>query len=170
MNPSNKILVKIIHDHQDEMIANTCNRLQKISSSHYEVIDYERHVERELKALDALLKSIETKNCLHFNQYIEDIGTIRFKEGYRLNEVQGALRIFEEELWLLVKKYLAVEQPLIEMLSLCNWIIGEAKDHLAQVYLNKSLETGTQVEVLQEKFFKYITEKKEKENGWTKQE
>jgi hypothetical protein len=162
MNPINNELVKTISEHQDEMIANVCNRLQKITKSHYEVIDYERHVERELEALNALVNSIETQDPVYFNKYIKDIGIIRSAEGYRLSEVQQALRIFEEELWRLLRKYLAAGEPLIKMLCVCNWIFGEAKDELARVYINRLLETELQVEGMQEKFFRYITEKKEK--------
>jgi hypothetical protein len=169
MNPINEILANTLRSHQDELIANTCNRLQKISKSHYEDIDYERHVEREQISLDAFIKSIETNDPIPFSTYLQDIGNIRSSEGYRLSEVQDAVRIFEEELWLLLRKYLNAAEPLVEMLALCNRIIGAAKDHLAQAYLSKFLDTGDQVETLQKKFFKYIRENKEKKKAWKKQ-
>jgi hypothetical protein len=168
MNPINRILVQTIREHRDEMIANICNRLQKLAGSHYEVIDFDRLQEREETALSALVKSIETKDLLPLTRYIEETGTIRSSEGYPLSEVQNALRIFEEELWQMLIKYQPAEKPLIDMLALCNWIVGQAKDHLAQIYLKISLDKQAQLDALRDKFHNYILEKKE--NGWLKKD
>jgi hypothetical protein len=168
MNPINRILVQTIREHRDEMIAKVCNRLQKLAASHYEVIDFDRLAEREETALNALVKSIETEDILPLTRYIEETGAIRSSEGYHLSEVQHALRIFEEELWHMLIKHHPAEKPLIEMLALCNWIIGQAKDHLAQIYLKISLDKQAQLDALRDKFHNYILEKKE--NGWLKKD
>ena len=58
MSHSKREFVNIIKERREELIDNVCNRLQKLLHSHYELIDYERHQEREQEFLDIILKSL----------------------------------------------------------------------------------------------------------------
>ncbi|MBN1999661.1 hypothetical protein JW935_19055, partial [candidate division KSB1 bacterium] len=131
----NQDLIQTIKDHKDELINNICNRLQNLTASHYETIDFESHEEREKAVLHSLLESLKASNTKVFIQYLQRIASIRSAEGYTLAEVQKAVRIFEEELWAILIKYQPVNERLVNMLVICNEFFGEAKDNLAQVYM-----------------------------------
>lgn len=69
-----------------------------------------------------------------FVTYVEDLATERHDEGFRLSDVQAALRIFEEQIWRLVVAYAPASEQ-VEALAWTTGIIGAAKDRLAQIYL-----------------------------------
>ncbi len=158
---SNKDLVQTINNHSEELINNICNRLQNLTASHYETIDFESHEEREKAALNSFLASLEASKTKIFIQYLQKIASIRSAEGYTLAEVQKAVRIFEEELWDILIKYQPVNKSLVDMLVTCNAFFGEAKDNLAQVFMAQTQEKQKELDDLRERFYSYRHDKKD---------
>ncbi len=156
-----KNLIVTISQHKAELIKNVCNRLQKLERSHYEVIDFERHQEREEAMLNALLKGMEEADYFTFLDYMEKIAGMRSNEGYSLDELQNATTVFEEELWHILTKFVPIEPSLVDMLAICNRIFGKAKDHLARTYLKEAVETRKELDDLRKRFFVYQQEKKD---------
>ena len=102
MPPNKENLIAAIEHHKEEVIDTVCKRLQKLSSSHYEMIDYERHSEREENFLNALLQGLRDETPESFLTFVERLSEQRSDEGYTLEEmfacVVGA-RLGLSEVW-----------------------------------------------------------------------
>jgi hypothetical protein len=157
----NKSLIETVQAHRNELLLHICNRLQNLSNSHYEMIDFEVHKKRENDILEALLTSFSEENESIFVEHIERIAIARSEEDYSLNEVQDAMRIFEEELLLLLIEHQPVQKQLIDMLLSCHHLFGKARDDLALVYYDKCMERQKQLDDLRERFYSYRHESKD---------
>jgi len=149
------LLMETIQAHHDRLLSSVCGRLENLSQSRYEVIPFERHLEREEAMLTALLQALAGTDPSAFTGFIERIAGQRSREGYSLDEVQQALNIFEEELWAILIDTQAVTPELVAMLSLCNRLFGRAKDHLAQIFLHRTQNMQSELDDLREKFYHY---------------
>jgi len=163
MPDSNKKFIQAVLPHRDELIDRVCNRLQKLSRSHYEFIDYERHHEREEEFLDIILTALQENDYHLLLNYIEQLANKRSNEGYSLEEVQQAISIFEEELWNILTTYQPVREDLVEILHACNQLFGLVKDHMAKIYLEKTIKMQKKLDDLKEKFYTYRRDRKTKE-------
>ncbi|HPG39549.1 MAG TPA: hypothetical protein PLP19_00175 [bacterium] len=155
MTVANNKLYEVIEKHKDELITEICNRLQKLSSSHYEMIDFERHQEREEEFLDIIIKVIHENNERPLKIYMENLARQRSNEGYSLEEVQNAIRIFEEEFWDILVTHYPVSKELVELLTDCNMVFGLARDYFAQYYMDKTIAMQNELNSLKERFYKY---------------
>jgi hypothetical protein len=81
-----------------------------------------------------------------FDDYLCEILGKRIAEGYSLEELQRALRIFEELLWRLCAQERRDRDQLVRDLAVVTTIIGAAKDHLARVYLERAQERIRQMQ------------------------
>jgi hypothetical protein len=158
------LLMDTIQAHRDRLLSEVCGRLEKLSQSRYEVIPFERHLEREEALLTALLQGLAGPDPSAFTGFIERIAGQRSREGYSLDEVQQALNIFEEELWSILIETQPVTPELVAMLSLGNRLFGRAKDHLAQIYLHRTQNMQSELDDLREKFYDY-SHKSDKPSG-----
>ncbi len=161
MPVSNNKLLEVIKKHKDELITKICNRLQKLSLSHYEMIDFERHQEREEEFLDILIKVICEDNNLPLKKYTEELAQKRSNEGYSLEEVQNAIRIFEEEFWNILVHHYPVSNELVELLTYCNRAFGVARDHFAKYYISRTIDMQNELNSLKERFYIYKKDRKD---------
>ncbi len=161
MTQNMKELIRTLEHNKDDLIESICNQLQKLNQSHYEMIDFESHHDREEAFLNAFLDSIQSNSPKHFYEYMEKLAQQRSDQGYSLREVQEAVNIVEQSIW----DHLVSEKPahfdLIEMLKITVYFFGQAKDHLAQVYLQRAQEAQADLQGLKQKFFVYKKEKQE---------
>lgn len=148
-------LMTAIETHRDELIEATCRRLQKLPGSHYEMIDYERHLEREETFLDALLQGLREEPPEAFLTFVAQLSAQRAEEGYSLPEFQEAFNVVEDALWDMLLTHFAPDAALVGMLSLVNALFRTAKDHLAQVFLQEALAAKRELEEVRKKFRAY---------------
>jgi transcriptional regulator with XRE-family HTH domain len=148
-------LITAIERHKEELIATNCRRLQQLRDSHYEIIDYECHLEREENFLNALLDGLRAETPESFLNFVDHLSEIRSEEGYSLEEFQEAFNIVEDSLWeTLVARY-PCDESLVKMLSLVSRIFRMSKDNLARVYLNEAFSAERELEHLRKKFRVY---------------
>lgn len=155
-------LITAIERHKEELIATNCRRLQQLHDSHYEIIDYESHLEREENFLNAFLDGLRAGTPEPFLTFVDRLSETRSEEGYSLEEFQEAFNIVEDSLWeTLVARY-PCNESLVKMLSLVSKIFRMSKDHLARVYLNKALLAERELEELRKKFrvYRKVTQQK----------
>jgi hypothetical protein len=151
-----EFLINAIEDHKEELITRTCNRLQTFSPSHYEVISFEQHQEREERFLNVILGRLrEEDESESLSHYIEFLVEQRSNEGYSLVEIEQAFDIVEDTLWEVLVKYWPLEQSLIEALSLIRKFFHETKNSFAQLFLRDALTTQKQVSKIHQKFAEY---------------
>lgn len=148
-------LIRAIKQHKDELVETTANRLQKLGSSHYEIIDYERHLEREEAFLNALLDGLQEDPPDSFIAFVEALSEQRSEEGYKLEEFQDAFNIVEETLCDTLKKHFTPDASLVGMLTVGRKFLRLAKDHVARVYLQEALSAERELENLRKKFRVY---------------
>lgn len=155
MTPGRELLIKIIQQYRDELITTICRRLQQLRDSHYEVIDYECHVEREAEFLNALLKGLRKPAGTDFLTFVERLSITRSNEGYSLEEFQEAFNIVEESLWAMLSHDYGQDEAFIEMWSIAANLFRRAKDRVARTYLDKAQSTERELEHLRKKFRVY---------------
>lgn len=155
MQATKKELIKAIEQHHDELIETACNRLQKLYGSHYEMIDYECHVEREEMFLNALLDGLRSQTPDSFLVFVDELSEIRSEEGYSLEEFQEAFNVVEDNLWDMLRTEYSGDDALVAMLLLISHVFRQAKDHLSRVYMNKALAAERELEHLRKKFRVY---------------
>lgn len=161
MQKSNEKLLETLQHHREELIDRVCNRLQKLSRSRYEVIDYERHREREEEFFDIVVESFQENNTQRLLNHMSDLAVVRANEGYQMEEVQKAIDIFEEELWNVLTTYQPKDAVLVEQLVLCNRIFCEAKNYFSRQYMKKVLQMQQSLSNLKEKFYVYRSDRRE---------
>jgi hypothetical protein len=88
------------------------------------------------RLVDELIASIDG-DADRFIDYIRKITYERVHEGYHLNEFQHALSVLEREAWELCATRIETRRDLLAGLGSITWIIGQAKDQLAQIYLTE---------------------------------
>ncbi len=154
-------LINIIQSHKDELVESICVKLEQLSASHYEVIHYEHHLEREEAFIDAFVKSINEKEPLHFVQHMQMIAKQRSKEGYEIEEVYQAVDIVEETLWNLFVTELPLEKFLLTVLTMLRKNFNLARIELGKIYLNQAQQKQKELDDLREKFYIYRTGKKD---------
>ncbi len=155
MTPDRELLISIIQQYRDELIATVCRRLQHLHDSHYEVIDYESHVEREERFLNALLDGLQKPAGSDFVNFVERLSETRSDEGYTLEEFQEAFNIVEDSLWKMLVREYGHNDAFIEMWSITANLFRRAKDRVAQTYLDKAQLAERELEHLRKKFRVY---------------
>ena len=155
MTAGRELLIKIIQQYHDELITTICRQLQQLHDSHYEVIDYECHVEREEQFLNALLDGLRQPTEGDFLNFVQRLSERRSDEGYSLEEFQDAFNVVEDSMWnILVREY-GHNQAFIEMWSIIAHEFRRAKDQLAQTFLDKAHSAERELEHLRKKFRVY---------------
>jgi hypothetical protein len=154
-------LINAIELHKEDVINTVCKRLQKLSSSHYEMIDYERHLEREENFLNALLQGLRDETPESFLTFVEHLSEQRSDEGYSLEEFQDAFNVVEDTLWDMLVTHFPHDASLIGMLALVSNLFRASKDRLARVFLQEALSAQRELENLRKKFrvYRKITRK-----------
>jgi len=154
-------LISAIEHHKEDVIDTVCKRLQKLSSSHYEIIDYERHLEREENFLNALLQGLRDETPESFLTFVEHLSEQRSDEGYSLEEFQDAFNVVEDTLWDMLVTHFPHDASLIGMLAVVGNLFRASKDRLARVFLQEALSAQRELENLQKKFrvYRKITRK-----------
>jgi hypothetical protein len=148
-------LIAIIEAHHEELVDLICQRLQKLPGSHYEMIDYERHLEREEAFLDGLLQGLREESPMTFGHFIDQLSEQRSEEGYSLAEVQMALNTVEDAWWDLLRANLPPDASLVNILVITRRFFRSAKDHLAQAFLRKALLDQKELAEVRKKFRAY---------------
>lgn len=161
MLKAKKNLAQLIEEHFDEIVNHICNRLQKISPSHYEVIDFERHQEREEDFLNLIITTLKKNNNRAILDYITELANTRHNEGYSLHEVQQAINIIEEELWQSIIKSKWEKASIIQMLFECHRLLVLIRNQFAQAYLDKQIEFQKRMNELKERFYIYRHDRKD---------
>ena len=155
MRTDKENLISAIEHHKEEVIDTVCRRLQKLSSSHYEMIDYERHVEREENFLNAFLQGLRDESPESFLTFVEHLSEQRSEEGYTLEEFEDAFNVVEDTLWDMLVTHFPHDASLIGMLALISKLFRASKDRLARVFLQEALSAQRELENLRKKFRVY---------------
>ncbi len=146
-------LIAAIARHKEDVIDTVCKRLQKLPSSHYEMIDYERHLEREESFLNALLQGFRDEES--FLTFVERLSEHRFDEGYSLDEFQDAFNVVEDTVWDMLETNFPHDESLVGMLAIVSKLFRASKDRLARVFLQEAFSAQRELEHLQKKFRAY---------------
>ncbi len=155
MNTVTEKLKQFIDDHRDVLVETTCNRLQKLYRSHYEVIEFDRHQEREIAFLAALVSALGENDPERFYNHMEHIAAERAQEGYGLDEVQDAVDTVQDTLWTLLINTSSLSDSRVEMLTLLNRMFRTAKNRLSRVYLDRTTAVEKELDDLRQKFYRY---------------
>lgn len=160
-NP-NADLINEIRKHFDEIIIKICNQLQKLSPSHYENIDFERHQEREEVFINEVQQFLKKNEPTELLDYIRELAEKRSNEGYTLQEVQHAFDIIEIEIWHVITTSGKDDQTIINMLKVCRDLFALVRNKYAQNYLQEQLKLQKRMNELKERFYIYRHDRKDR--------
>lgn len=150
------VIIATLTANQNALISAVSSALQKYADSHYAVIAFEQHQDREEALLQAFLTSLQQPDHRAYLDYVVINAGLRSSEGYTLEEVQKALFFFEEAVWQTLMRAHPCDLELVEMLAYCTRIFTRGRDALAQIYLQKSMHTQNELDDLREKFQSYL--------------
>jgi hypothetical protein len=144
-----KDLESVIAAHRDELATTLVDQLRKSQATHYRTLDAEKLRERADRLVAAFAAALAARPEV-FVRYLGEIANERIDEGFFLNEMQTALNYLEEKTWQLVVETLPRETQ-IQHLSRVTATIGAAKDHLAQIYLQRKQRAEDRMIELEER-------------------
>jgi len=153
-------LFALLDAYYDDTVGRICNRLQKLSPSHYENIDFERHQEREEEFLDLLKKVLSEQDWDALRTYVENLAEKRSNEGYSLKEVQQAFDAIEDEIWETIKKSGQTKNDLIAILRTCRNLFNVARNEFSRAFLDKQITHQNKMNTLKERFYLYRHDRK----------
>jgi len=135
----NHQLYELIESNRDVLRARVSNQVQVPYAPHYQAREKLLLGVRVERLIQEYLDSVRTEST-GFVDYVRNLADERFREGYRLSEIQMALNIFNEELWQLCSETEKDKYQLLRYLSQMYITIGAAKDQVAQMYLRQKEE------------------------------
>ncbi len=129
-----------LHDlvaaHEDELVERTLRRVLASGAPHYVA----RPGDDARARIEGLAQGILRATRGNRGALVEHVRRIleqRLDEGFRLNEIQMALGCFEDEIWRLCVARIADRDELVDCLSTAAGLVGEAKDELGRLYLER---------------------------------
>jgi hypothetical protein len=118
---------KIISDSEAILEKSQIHQTDKVGKTTYH---------KYLKNLFSLtVKCIKSKSLIPINEYAEKIAKERYEAGFDLYEVQHAMNILEETLWMAIINDLNPEEY-EEALRITSTILGSGKEALAGTYVS----------------------------------
>ena len=161
MPNSKQDLLDVLDRTFENTVMRICNRLQKISSSHYEIIDFERHQEREEHFLRLICDALEEDEPGILKQHMIELADTRHNEGYQLDEVQTAIDIVEEELWKSIVESGYANDRILDMLFELHRIMVMVRNQFAASYSQKQIDAQKRMNALKERFYIYRHDRKD---------
>ena len=110
------------------------------SGAHYEAAAHDRIARRLEVLFDELLEAVSSRDLCSIIEYARQLAKHRFRSGYDLSEVQGAINAIEEATWSVLCTRLEPDQ-LALALGLISTALGAAKDALAREYVSLATQT-----------------------------
>lgn len=159
--PTKQDLLDVFEHNFDDAVMRVCNRLQKISGSHYEIIDFERHQEREEYFLQLICDSLSEDDPSILKQHMIELANTRHNEGYQLDEVQTAIDVIEEELWHSIVQSEYSYQRILDMLFELHRIMVMVRNQFAASYAQKQIDAQKRMNALKERFYIYRHDRKD---------
>ena len=123
----------LLRNHAGELSETVARRLRMSTAPHYRIVNPQLLLARAERFIEAFLTSLAAAPAT-FTDFIGNIAEERISEGYHLHEIQFALNILQEKVWQLVVEQVPLDEQ-VQHLSLVTATISDAKDMLAQVYL-----------------------------------
>ncbi|HKJ45164.1 MAG TPA: hypothetical protein VJ991_04970 [Balneolales bacterium] len=119
----------------DKIISDSETILEKSHIHQYDKVGKTTYHNYLKKIFTLTLQCIESKSLLPISEYAEKIAKERYEAGFDLYEVQHAINILEETLWMAIINDLNPEEY-EEALRLTSTILGAGKEALAGTYVS----------------------------------
>lgn len=133
-------LVRLLEKEGSKLSSNLCRFMRTSTAVHYNQTPSSLLVYRCDMLVESLREAVRS-NLFEFTTTIEATASERYDECYLLEEVQLALTTLEELMWRACNEYFDDRKELTTALSLISYTIGNAKDHLARIYVTRTEET-----------------------------
>lgn len=127
-------IVELLAKERDEVLAEATDGLRRSHLEHYEKAGLEESRKRLETLYDLVLEGIKARSALRTIRHIKSVAQERFDSGFDLREVQTALNVLEEAIWVRVLKKLPTDE-IMGGLGKVSTIFGIAKDVLGRSYV-----------------------------------
>lgn len=143
----NSLIFRLVDQSRNALATSLFTQLRNSSTPHYATADPDVLERRCHELVRSFRDAVETEPA-RFADDICRITGVRIGEGYRLEEIQFALGIFEDLLWRMCVDKVSERDPLLGCLCLVSGTIDAAKDRLAREYLRYEVEALASAEAL----------------------
>ena len=132
-------MARKLHDYVADQAADLADELAEAlkhtAAPHYEAVDDKTLHDHTRRLVDAFVAALE-HGPHSFVEYVRHMTEERISEGYYLAEIQTALSLLEGRVWRMVVAEAPVSE-LVSELGCVTMVVGQAKDELARVYLER---------------------------------
>ena len=133
-------LVELLQKHQNETLNTAFEAVKRSQLKSYER-EGDEHIHQRLKALFVLtVRAIKDRNLGPMIAHAQTIAQERFASGYDLSEVQTAINVLEETMWMTVLRNMPASDY-AEALGMVSTVLGAGKDSLARQYVSLASKT-----------------------------
>ncbi len=125
---------------KDDILRAACAAMDRSHLQHYERDGADRTHQRVSTLYTLAKRCVKDKNLAPMIAHAEVIAAERFNAGFDLWEVQTALNVLEETIWVRIFKTFPPEE-LAQALGLISTVLGAGKDTLARRYVSLASKT-----------------------------
>lgn len=127
------LLYRVLLDRETDMVNEVHRQLIHSTSGHYEEMPWDLLLHR-VESLTAYFMVALHETPDRFVDYVAEMAEARIGEGFRLAETLTAMRILEDQVWLIIVEDVPLPGRTAALAKITD-IIGAAKHRLASVYL-----------------------------------
>ncbi|HEX2784154.1 MAG TPA: hypothetical protein VHN36_11245 [Ilumatobacteraceae bacterium] len=119
----------------DEILDEASAALERANLRHYSTIDAEERRARLVPLLELVTTSVRSRDLIPVIDYAKQVATDRFHAGYDISEIQCALNVLEETIWIRLVDNVS-SSDIVEAVGLLSTVVGAGKDALARTYVS----------------------------------
>ena len=127
-------LIQLLQERENDVLAEASQAMLRAHLKSYEVAGAERMQQRLKTLYDLVLQCVRERNLTPMRMRAKTVAVERFASGFDLWEVQTAVNVLEEAIWLRILKELPPSR-LAEALGMVSTVLGVGKDTLARTYI-----------------------------------
>lgn len=127
-------LLELLENQREEILSDAVGNVRRARLEHYEQAG-EQQIRVSLETLYGFVAAaIREKNLGPLLEYMQRIAGERYNGGFDLSEVQTAINVLEESVWIRITRSLPL-QEYAEAFGLIGTVLGAGKDMLARSYV-----------------------------------
>ena len=133
-------LIQLLQNRADDILAEAYQAMSRAHLKSYETAGPEQMQQRLKTLYELVVQCVRERNLTPMRVRAKAVAAERFASGFDLWEVQTAVNVLEEAIWLRILKELQPAQ-LAEALGLVSTVLSAGKDTLARAYIGLASKT-----------------------------
>ncbi len=127
-------LLELLEQQREGILSDAVGNVRRARLEHYEQAGAAKIRESLETLYDFVASAIREKNLAPLLAYMQRIAGERYLGGFDLSEVQTAINVLEESVWIRITRALPLPEY-AEAFGLIGTVLGAGKDMLARTYV-----------------------------------